>query len=65
MFYPEIHHVPLYEPIREIFQINPKFVLRSDQEEAADFILSEDVEGAHSPLLSMPMGSGKEQPTYC
>lgn len=57
--YPEIHHVPLYEPIREIFQINPKFVLRSDQEEAADFILSEDVEGAHSPLLSMPMGSGK------
>lgn len=60
--YPEIHHVPLYEPVREIFQINPKFVLRSDQEEAADFILSENVEGAHSPLLSMPMGSGKEQP---
>lgn len=60
--YPEIHHVPLYEPVREVFQINPKYVLRSDQEEAAEFILNEDVEGAHSPLLSMPMGSGKEQP---
>lgn len=58
----DVYHMPLYEPYKETYEINEKFTLREDQEEASAFILDNTHEGSHSPLLSMPMGSGKFQP---
>jgi len=57
--YLDVYHMPLYEPCEESYPIQPKFVLRAEQEEAAEFIIDMSSEGSHAPLLSMPMGSGK------
>ncbi len=60
--YLDVYHMPLYEPCEESYPIQPKFVLRAEQEEAAEFIIDMSSEGSHAPLLSMPMGTGKFQP---
>jgi len=55
----DIERVPLYTPHEVDLKINPKFVLRDDQEEAYRFLVQDDNIDFHTPLLSMPMGSGK------
>ena len=57
--YLDTYHVPMYDPIKEVYPINPRFILREKQEDASAFIMEDGVEGSHAPLLSMPMGSGK------
>ena len=54
----DIERVPLYTPHEVDLKINPKFVLRDDQEEAYRLLVQDDNIDFHTPLLSMPMGSG-------
>ena len=58
----DIERVPIYTPHEVDLKVNPKFVLRDDQEEAYRFLVQDDNIDFHTPLLSMPMGSGKSQP---
>lgn len=58
----DVYHMPLYEPCKEVFTVQSKYVLREEQEEASDFIVDPQAEGSHAPLLSMPMGTGKALP---
>lgn len=57
----QIKYAKIYEPDKIELPIQEKFKLRDDQEEASEFILSDESVN-HRPLLSMPTGTGKAQP---